>query len=117
MKKIVSMIFFSLFFIPSSLKAFEYDNNKIYFFYQPSCPHCHKAINYIQTTYPDINMELVNIPRKARNPDSRTILSLQDKGGFDIYACEEDRLLPEGLCRDTEIASRVPCKGVPRAGI
>ena len=60
-------LFFPLFLIPSSSKAFEYDNNKIYFFYQPSCPHCHKAINYIQTTYPDIDMELVNITEGARH--------------------------------------------------
>lgn len=35
--------------------------NKIYFFYQDGCPHCHYAIEYVNKTYPDLAMERVNI--------------------------------------------------------
>lgn len=37
------------------------ESDKIYNFYQPSCPHCHEAINYINAKYPNVKMELVNI--------------------------------------------------------
>ena len=65
--KTVLLVLFSFFLMPSALKAQEYDNNKIYFFYQPFCPHCHKAMDYIQTKYLDIKMELVNINESRKH--------------------------------------------------
>lgn len=35
--------------------------NKIYFFYQDGCPHCHYAIEYVNKTHPNLAMEQVNI--------------------------------------------------------
>ncbi len=35
--------------------------NKIYFFYQDGCPHCHYADEYVNKTYPELKIEKVNI--------------------------------------------------------
>ena len=35
--------------------------DKIYFFYYNECPYCHKAIEYIDKKYPNLNMAMVNI--------------------------------------------------------
>lgn len=35
--------------------------NKIYHFYQPTCSHCHEAIQYINSKYPNLKMEIINI--------------------------------------------------------
>lgn len=39
----------------------ELKTDKIYLFYQTTCPHCHHAIEYINTKYPNLDMVLVNI--------------------------------------------------------
>lgn len=35
--------------------------DKIYYFYQNTCPHCHHAMEYINKKYPDLNMVMTNI--------------------------------------------------------
>ncbi len=39
----------------------ELSANKVYFFYQDSCPHCHHALQYVNSRYPALQMEMMNI--------------------------------------------------------
>lgn len=39
-------------------------NDKIYFFYQTNCIHCHHAAEYIDQKYPDLDIIRVNIANK-----------------------------------------------------
>ena len=46
----------------------DLQSDKIYFFYQESCPHCHKAKEYVDKKYPNLQMEELNIAsRDARD--------------------------------------------------
>lgn len=36
-------------------------SDKVYFFYQESCPHCHNAKEYIDNNYPNLKMEELDI--------------------------------------------------------
>ena len=42
---------------------------QIYYFYQPTCPHCHDAIGYIDQAYPNIKMTSVDITVSPENYD------------------------------------------------
>lgn len=52
-----------------SVLAADIKENKIYHFYQPSCPHCHEAIEYINNRYPKVDMVLVDITQGKKNFD------------------------------------------------
>ncbi len=39
----------------------QISNDKIYFFYSNSCPHCHEALEYINKKYSDLPISLVNV--------------------------------------------------------
>lgn len=39
--------------------------NKIYFFYQDGCYHCHDAIEYIESNYKDLPLIAINIADKS----------------------------------------------------
>lgn len=41
--------------------------DKVYFFYQQTCPHCHHALEYINRTAPDVPMEMVSIDGAGRD--------------------------------------------------
>ncbi len=36
-------------------------DDKVYFFYSETCPHCHDAQAYISKTYPNLKMERVDV--------------------------------------------------------
>lgn len=44
---------------PSSTQ--EIENNKIYFFYSNSCPHCHDAIAYLNKYHPNLKLSMENV--------------------------------------------------------
>lgn len=67
--KCVILLFAAMFFIPLAAKAEDLDNSKIYNFYQPTCPHCHEAINYLNAAYPDLKLELIDITAGRENMD------------------------------------------------
>ena len=35
--------------------------DKIYFFYSNTCPHCHDALEYLNSKYPDLELTMVNV--------------------------------------------------------
>ncbi len=37
------------------------DGQKIYFFYQTACPHCHDAAKYIKNKYPHLAIEAIDV--------------------------------------------------------
>lgn len=39
----------------------EITEDKIYFFYSDSCPHCHHAMEYIQSKYKDGQLNMVKV--------------------------------------------------------
>ena len=45
----------------------ELSADKIYFFYQATCPHCHHALEYINRTAPGVELEMVSIDGQGRN--------------------------------------------------
>ena len=47
--------------------ANKLDPNKIYFFYQSTCPHCHHALEYINRSAPDVSLEMVSIDGPGRD--------------------------------------------------
>lgn len=58
MKKLLLSILCSvgLFVVTAcSDSADELNDDKIYFFYQTTCPHCHDAAQYIKANYPTLN--------------------------------------------------------------
>lgn len=69
MKRLLFAVVCMLFVVASSAKAADLDNSKIYHFYQPMCPHCHEAIDYINAQYPGLKMELININSGRENFD------------------------------------------------
>lgn len=42
-------------------------DDKIYFFYQTTCPHCHAALQYINEVAPDVQIELYEISGQGRD--------------------------------------------------
>lgn len=42
-------------------KVATLENDKIYFFFSNTCPHCHEALDYINRKYPDLKITLVNV--------------------------------------------------------
>lgn len=40
---------------------------KIYFFYQSTCPHCHHALEYINRTAPDVELEMIQVDGSGRD--------------------------------------------------
>lgn len=39
----------------------QLDSDKIYFFYSNTCPHCHDALEYLNSKYPDLELTMVNV--------------------------------------------------------
>ena len=35
--------------------------NEVYFFYQPTCPHCHRAAEYIKEKHPNLKIKSLDI--------------------------------------------------------
>lgn len=72
MRKLLFFIAFFVTAIPflsgcSDNKKNELDPNKIYFFYQSTCPHCHHALEYINRVAPNVEMEMVSIDGEGRS--------------------------------------------------
>ncbi len=65
--KYLFVLIAAVFTIVTSANAKDLDEAKIYHFYQPMCPHCHEAIDYINVAYPDVKMELVDITTGGEN--------------------------------------------------
>lgn len=43
----------------------EIQNDKVYFFFSNSCPHCHHAMEYINKKYPDAKITIVNVGNRS----------------------------------------------------
>ena len=43
------------------------ESDKIYFFYQSTCPHCHHALEYINRAAPDVTLEMFSIEGEGRD--------------------------------------------------
>lgn len=74
MKKIFFNILafaFIVFSVSGWKKAVTPEDDKIYFFFSNTCPHCHDALDYINRKYPDLNVTLVNVA---------------DDDGYDMFA-------------------------------
>lgn len=41
--------------------------DKVYFFYQSTCPHCHHALEYINRTAPDVPIEILSVDGTGRD--------------------------------------------------
>ncbi|MBE6447969.1 MAG: hypothetical protein E7018_01550 [Alphaproteobacteria bacterium] len=71
--KFVQFVFIALFLVGCSdasqsgaaSQAPQIRSDKIYYFYQTSCPHCHHALAYIKQKHPSLNIEKINIANKA----------------------------------------------------
>jgi glutaredoxin len=64
MKKIIGLAcaFFMLFVAGcNGQENEEFSPDKIYFYFQTTCPHCHDAEKYIKEAYPDLQMERIDI--------------------------------------------------------
>lgn len=48
-------------------EAKKLDPNKVYFFYQSTCPHCHHALEYINRSAPDVSLEMISIDGPGRD--------------------------------------------------
>lgn len=46
--------------------ANKLDPNKVYFFYQSTCPHCHHALEYINRSAPEVSLEMLSIDGPGR---------------------------------------------------
>lgn len=51
----------------SQENANKLDPNKVYFFYQSTCPHCHHALEYINRSAPDVSLEMISIDGPGRD--------------------------------------------------
>lgn len=45
-------------------------DDKVYFFFSNTCPHCHHALEYINAKYPNLEMAMVNVG----NPEGLDLL-------------------------------------------
>lgn len=61
MKKVLSLMLASLFFVTGCGPSDEIDPDKIYLFYSDNCPHCHEAMEYIDQKYSGLKVERLNI--------------------------------------------------------
>ena len=46
-------------------------DDKVYFFFSNTCPHCHHALEYINAKYPNLEMAMVNVG----NPEGLRMLA------------------------------------------
>ena len=51
----------------TSTTSQELSADKIYFFYSNYCPHCHDALNYLNSHYPDLKLSMVNVSNSNGN--------------------------------------------------
>ena len=59
--KYISALLSFLILTMSTASAEDLDNNKIYNFYQPGCPHCQQALKDIKENYPGLHMEMIDV--------------------------------------------------------
>ncbi len=94
---LIIMSFFSVCACNNTSKdKLELNPDKIYFFYQTTCPHCHHAIEYINNKYPNLNMILLNI----ENTENYKLLvkcaqkfKLQNRIGTPLFCMGEHHLM------------------------
>lgn len=67
---IIGLLSFIGYNIYGEKDAYHINENEIYMFYQPTCPHCHTASGYIARKHPDISIRMENI---QQNPESRKL--------------------------------------------
>ena len=61
MMKKICMILAVLIITACSHNSENLNDNQIYFFYSNTCPHCHDAIEYINSKYPELDVAMVNV--------------------------------------------------------
>lgn len=54
----------------------EIRDDRVYFFFSNSCPHCHHALDYINKNYPDAPITMVNV---GNNSGYRLFLKCAEK--------------------------------------
>ena len=62
MKKLfLSFLMVFTVFVTACSKGDGLSDDKVYFFYSETCPHCHDAQAYISKTYPNLKMERADV--------------------------------------------------------
>lgn len=66
MKKIYMFMVLGGLFVPllsacNKEETNKLDPNKVYFFYQSTCPHCHHALEYINHSAPEVRLEMISV--------------------------------------------------------
>ncbi len=69
MKKllIIALCVFGITACEKQVTETKLDDNKVYFFYQSTCPHCHHALEHINHVAPNLDMQMVEIAGSGRN--------------------------------------------------
>ena len=61
MQKYLILLILPILLLGCSAQTNNLDPEKLYFFYSDTCPHCHDALQYIDSAYPNLKMSMVNV--------------------------------------------------------
>ena len=67
MRFVCSLLVVMMFVLGCEKRQPEIDAQKIYYFYQPSCSHCHHAKEYIDKKHPNLDLIKVDITANKEN--------------------------------------------------
>ncbi len=60
-KYLLALLILPMFLLGCGRTENDFSSNKLYFFYSDTCPHCHDALKYIDTKYPELKLTMVNV--------------------------------------------------------
>lgn len=66
MKKFLLFLFMTIPLISGCQKKEKLEDDKVYFFYQTTCPHCHIALEDINRIAPDLELYMYEISGSGR---------------------------------------------------
>ena len=66
MKKYLFMLLIlPIFLLGCNRQEDNFFQEKLYFFYSDTCPHCHDALKYIDAQYPELTLTMINVANEG----------------------------------------------------